>query len=443
MSGNDIRDILNVSRQSSGERTSKKKRTDPVKRPTGMHREVFALLGTGTELDPPPIQKTNDKGLRHMKQLFGNRKVRSWQWKPFKNSARSDNLSLYHWRRGDDTSTDYPFAKYSVKCEILSYTDEQYNGVLQEPGWTRANTDHLIDLAKRFDLRFVVMQDRWDKAQHGTRTVEDLKDRYYNVQYRLDKLKDSESEKPKRPLYDADHERLRKEQLEKLCSRTREEVEEEEYLIEELRKIEIRKKEREKKQQDLQRLIKAADQLTEPAVSSNKKKKSTASKKKDGEESKSWRIQDKPLGAGVSLRSAKTKQPLQVGLKKSKLVEQIVTQLGVNLTPMATEEIALQYNELRNDIMFLLELKIAQETLQFDIQALKHRKETLLGEVPTPETEEDLFVDTDISGLNLDEALVTAGLTSSCSRKRRAAASEVGKVTALLKKQRKNSSKGG
>jgi hypothetical protein len=39
------------------------------------------------------------------------------------------------------------------------------------------------------------------------------------------------------------------EQLEKLYSRTREEVEEEEYLIEELRKIEIRRKEREKKQQ--------------------------------------------------------------------------------------------------------------------------------------------------------------------------------------------------
>ena len=38
-------------------------------------------------------------------------------------------------------------------------------------------------------------------------------------------------------------------QLEKLYSRTREEVEEEEYLIEELRKIEIRRKEREKKQQ--------------------------------------------------------------------------------------------------------------------------------------------------------------------------------------------------
>ncbi|KAL5259325.1 hypothetical protein ACHWQZ_G009685 [Mnemiopsis leidyi] len=366
--------------------------------------------------------------------------VRSWQWKPFKNSARNDNLSLLHWKRCDDTSTDYPFAKYSVKREILKYTDEQYNGVLQQPGWTRANTDHLIDLANRFDLRFIVMQDRWDKQTHGARTVEDLKDRYYSIQYRLDKLRDSESEKPKRPLYDADHERLRKEQLEKLYSRTREEVEEEEYLIEELRKIEIRRKEREKKQQDLQRLIKAADQLTETG-SSNKKKKSTANKKKE-EETRSWRILDKPLNAGVSLRSAKTKQALQVGLKKSKLVEQILTQLQVGVSPMPTEDITVQFNELRNDILFLLELKIAQETLQFDIQALKHRKETLGDQAAAgtdeAENDDDMFADTDIMGLNLDEALVTAGLTSSCSRKRRAA-SEIEKVTALLKKQRKNS----
>ena len=79
--------------------------------------------------------------------------------------------------------------------------------------------------------------------------MEDLKERYYNIQYRLDKLRDSESEKPKHPLYDSEHEAVRKEQLEKLYSRTRDEVEEEEYLVEELRKIEIRRKEREKKQQ--------------------------------------------------------------------------------------------------------------------------------------------------------------------------------------------------
>ena len=62
--------------------------------------------------------------------------------------------------------------------------------------------------------------------------------------------------------------------------------------------------------QDLQRLIKAADQLTETG-STNKKKKASTTKKKE-EETRSWRIQDKPLNAGVSLRSAKTKQALQV-----------------------------------------------------------------------------------------------------------------------------------
>lgn len=40
-------------------------------------------------------------------------------------------------------------------------------------------------------------------------------------------------------------------------------VAEEEYLIQELRKIETRKKEREKKAQDLQKLIKAADNTAE------------------------------------------------------------------------------------------------------------------------------------------------------------------------------------
>lgn len=40
-------------------------------------------------------------------------------------------------------------------------------------------------------------------------------------------------------------------------------VEEEEYLIQELKKIELRKKEREKKTQDLQKLITAADSNSE------------------------------------------------------------------------------------------------------------------------------------------------------------------------------------
>ena len=48
-----------------------------------------------------------------------------------------------------------------------------------------------------------------------------------------------------------------------LLFRTKEQVEEEEMLLAELKKIEMRKKEREKKQQDLQKLISAAEHNAE------------------------------------------------------------------------------------------------------------------------------------------------------------------------------------
>lgn len=33
----------------------------------------------------------------------------------------------------------------------------------------------------RFDLRFIIMADRWDRANYGSKSVEDLKERYYEV----------------------------------------------------------------------------------------------------------------------------------------------------------------------------------------------------------------------------------------------------------------------
>uniref|UniRef100_A0A183BGL1 DMAP1 domain-containing protein n=1 Tax=Echinostoma caproni TaxID=27848 RepID=A0A183BGL1_9TREM len=59
--------------------------------------------------------------------------------------------------------------------------------------------------------------------------------------------------------YDAAHERRRKLQLSLLYGRTREQVEEEQTLVQELHKIEARRRERERKKQDLQKLISQAD----------------------------------------------------------------------------------------------------------------------------------------------------------------------------------------
>ena len=56
-------------------------------------------------------------------------------------------------------------------------------------------------------------------------------------------------------------------------------MEQEEILIAELKKIELRKKEREKKQQDLQKLITAAEQSTETGQKMTKRGASSSNKR--------------------------------------------------------------------------------------------------------------------------------------------------------------------
>lgn len=190
------------------------------------------------------------------------KKVRKWEWTPFKNPARTDSAIFHHWRRAADEPKEYPFAKFNKQLSIVSYTVNEYNTYLRsnQTKWSKAQTDHLFDLAKRFHLRFVIMADRWDRANFGTKTVEDLKERYYEVVGLLNKIKGTNADK-KVFSFDAEHERKRKEQMKKLLDRTQRDIEEEQMLLNELKKIEARKKERDRKTQDLQKLISQADQV--------------------------------------------------------------------------------------------------------------------------------------------------------------------------------------
>lgn len=62
-------------------------------------------------------------------------------------------------------------------------------------------------------------------------------------------------------VFDYEHEFKRRQQLEKLFNRSKEQIDEELQLTEELKKIEIRKKERERKQQDVNKLLTAVVDL--------------------------------------------------------------------------------------------------------------------------------------------------------------------------------------
>ncbi|RNA02113.1 DNA methyltransferase 1-associated 1, partial [Brachionus plicatilis] len=210
--------------------------------------------------------------------------------------------------------------------------------------------------------------------------------------------------------------------MEKLFNRTKEQVEEEIYLIEELKKIEVRKKEREKKQQEVSKLLTAAGDLENSKITNNNlkvkqienktvnalpkpsklKQRKNSVNSNDGSisvvignrpskssqseglispssvtssvpESKSSKkpIVFKPISestgikfpdtkvSGVSLRSSRTKLPQSVGLKKIKAIEQLLDELQIEHKPIATETVCDNFNDLRSDIVLLYELQQA------------------------------------------------------------------------------------
>ncbi|KAF3656338.1 SWR1-complex protein 4 [Capsicum annuum] len=172
----DAKDILGLPK--NGPLMSQEKKSRPQKesqrKPDGISREVYALTG-----GIPPLMPSLDINQLKRRALSESEKI-TWQWLPFTSSARKDNLQLYHWVRvvnGVPPTGDYSFAKYNKSVDVLEYTDEEYEKYLSNPSWTKEETDQLFDLCKRFDLRFVIIADRFP----SNRTVEELKDRYYSV----------------------------------------------------------------------------------------------------------------------------------------------------------------------------------------------------------------------------------------------------------------------
>ncbi|MCI4380513.1 hypothetical protein PGIGA_G00240790 [Pangasianodon gigas] len=331
---------------------------------------------------PPLLPSDTTQGYRTVKAKLGCKKVRPWKWMPFTNPARKDGAIFHHWRRAVEEGKDYPFARFNKTVQVPVYSEQEYQMYLHDDGWTKAETDHLFDLCKRFDLRFIVVHDRYDHQQYRKRSVEDLKERYYNICGKLTKVRAPTGTEPKVYIFDAGHERRRKDQLERLFNRTPEQVAEEEYLIQELRKIETRKKEREKKAQDLQKLITAADSTTEMRRGDRKATKKKPPQKREAEkpavpETAGIKFPDFK-SAGVSLRSQRMKLPSSVGQKKIKAIEQILTEQGVDLNPMPTEEIVAMFNELRSDLVLVYELKQAHSNCEYEQQMLRHRYDALL-----------------------------------------------------------------
>ncbi|KIW18591.1 hypothetical protein PV08_02879 [Exophiala spinifera] len=296
-SSSDIRDIMNLGQAGPRQPAPKRKKlADTQPRMTGFKREVQALMGDSV----PPIAIVEQRSYKSRpsisQKLF---KPRHWEERPFQHGARTDGLVLRHWKRsipgsqtrppvvtngegsGDVEMTDdakstaapelryedeYPSHKWNVKVQIPTYTDEQYENLLKADDWSREETDYLMELCREYDLRWVVIADRYDAkdivkpstsqengeaagrevaARLPERTMEALKQRYYTIaakiletQIPISSMAQAEFQLwEKMRSFDAKTETMRKAMAEKLFERTKDEADEERTLLEELYRI--------------------------------------------------------------------------------------------------------------------------------------------------------------------------------------------------------------
>lgn len=290
----DIQDILNVSAVKTPTTSKRTTSTRALMSATKELKSPLILNATGFFGNPDTVEL--DRGIKEKRKIY--EQVHKWCWKKFTTSARDDNLVLHHWAPVEEgesatdelgTSAFEPLHKKYIK--LFQYSNAEYESLIaillnsEEYSmnhtnsddtnakseyhdnyiWSRQETDQLFKLCKEYDLRFVIIHDRFQSYRPNGQipTIEQMKNRYYTIarllletrarkKNQLDAIVDH-------PLmqctYDYSHEAKRKAQSELIFNRDPKYIEKEEKIREQLKQIEDIKKKRieeEKKQKQLQ-----------------------------------------------------------------------------------------------------------------------------------------------------------------------------------------------
>lgn len=336
----DVAAILGVAGNTGGNSTvvSKKQKSKPV----GMSREVFSLISNekSSTLVPSGGEKWTKSGLKEKRNI----KASKWVWHSFKNSARRDGYELKHWVKASTllNPSDYAFSRFNVESRVISIDQALYDEKLvkldQEHNWTKAQTFKLLDLCKRFDLRWIVIADRFGKEK----SCEDLKSHYYMIARVVDGDINTY-------VFNQSHEELRKKQLESLFSNETET---------ELDRLKVELKELDEKIRQ-----------TTSRIDSRKKKQI------DRQHITS------EIPSGVYLRSQTQRLPPgKTGLSKKMTtkLQTITTQLGIPERPLPTAPICDVYNHVRQDIIKILSLYKSVTSKESQVMQLKDKIQAIL-----------------------------------------------------------------
>ncbi|WWC72672.1 uncharacterized protein I206_106636 [Kwoniella pini CBS 10737] len=242
MSSSDVRSILNLPQAGPSTTSASRKTTTAPKKPDGISREL--------------------------------------EWTPFTPAARhAAPACLSHWARVTDA--DPAASGKSLDCEpvadnaveyfgkfnlhgpsIMEYSQFEYDQHLNDPEWTPHETAYLFDLLKTYDLRFVVVADRYAyRGQTGTGvekrrsvetvTIPSVADWFVHVLLRI----------PKRNNNLSTHTPLtrRKQYASELFHLTAAEIAEEEALYVEIKRMEQNERRYRADRDDLMRTVMGLD----------------------------------------------------------------------------------------------------------------------------------------------------------------------------------------
>lgn len=111
----------------------------------------------------PADEASEDEKEEKKKAPKLDRLVDKWVYNAFTNPARGDDAVLYHWTKAKEADDVYPFSRFNKRAKVVSYTDDEYKKVIAPitSDWDKLETDVLFDLCERFQLRFIVVADRF------------------------------------------------------------------------------------------------------------------------------------------------------------------------------------------------------------------------------------------------------------------------------------------
>lgn len=273
MSSSDVFDVLNIRPKSTNGEPTPQPATPAAtavkqKPITGIQRELYSLLGENES----PIVLQPQLNNRFKERFTG--KPSPWTQVDFIANEKYP-VKLKHWLKGSkellgnevQLST---YSKFDQQLTLPSFTHEEYSeftgkdqNIEDNDEWSYDEVKYLFDLCRKYDLRWPIINDRYqfeikktgEESKFIQRSIEEIKNKFYQISKKYMLYKDPKDPNIESLNYDMNKELERKLYLERLLSRTAAEIAEEEALIIESKKFEMSAKKTLNERESLLRLL--------------------------------------------------------------------------------------------------------------------------------------------------------------------------------------------